>query len=84
MASTSASPGGRPCTSCQRRCTESSSEILWMCTFLWAPIGARASSMVMGTFLRSKTSTKTTAGAMQPKSIVVPAQSSSTASIGPR
>ena len=46
-------------------------------------MGARASSVVIGTFWRLNTSTNTSAGAMQPKSMVVPAQSSSTASIGP-
>jgi len=41
--------------------------------------GGRASSIVIGTPARSKTLTKTTAGAMHPKSIVVPAQSSNAA-----
>ena len=84
IAPTSSSFGGRPWVSCQRRRTESSSVMRWICTRLCAPIGARASSTVMGTSLRLNTSTNTTAGAMQPKSMVVPAQSSSTASIGPR
>jgi hypothetical protein len=56
-------------------CTVESSVMRWMWTRLWAPIGARASSTVIGTPWRSNTSTKTTAGAMQPKSMVVPAQS---------
>ena len=82
--STSFSPGGRPCRAVQRAFTPSSSVTFWMCTRLWAPIGARASSMEMGTPARSNTFTNTTAGAMHPKSIVVPAQSSSAAWIGPR
>jgi hypothetical protein len=84
MASTSSSVGARPWVSCQRRRTASSSVSFWMCTRLCAPIGTRASAVLIGTPRRRKTSTNTTAGAMQPKSIVVPAQSSSTACTGPQ
>ena len=84
MRLTSASSGMWPCAACQRARTDSSAVMRWICTRLCAPIGARASSMVIGTPWRANTSTNTTAGATQPKSIVVPAQSSSTASIGPR
>jgi hypothetical protein len=84
MASTSSSLGSRPWASCQRRRTASIRVIFWMWTRLWAPIGSRASAMLIGTPWRSNTLANTTAGAMQPKSIVVPAQSSSTARTGPR
>ena len=49
-----------------------------------APIGSRASAMEIGTPAFSYTLMKTTAGAMQPKSMVVPAQSRMTALILPR
>ena len=68
----------------ERRCWDLGLAVMrWMCTRLWAPMSPGASSIVIGTCFRRKTSTKMTAGATQAKSMVVPAQSRSTASIGP-
>ena len=50
-----------------------------MCCHFGSPIGPRACSIVTATPKRSKALTKTPIGAKEPKSIIVPAQSKTTA-----